>query len=148
MATTTKKRSRSKRLNAGIAREFDDEGVRRALLAALECAYEGFPHITLPQLLISLEVLVAEKEDDPHTLVSLVKKLDMPFSTASRVVWSLTKDGGDVGVIKYKRHPSDRRKKFLVIDPTGLDRAVPRALVGAMVDYYGDSVLKLKRAHA
>lgn len=144
----TRKKTRSKRTSAEISRKFDGEGVNRALLAALECAYENFPHITLPQFLIALEVLVAEKDGDPHTLVSLVRKLSMPFSTASRVVWSLTKEGGDIGVIKYQRHPTDRRKKYLVIDPNGLDRAVPKALTRAMISYYGESVTKLKRVSA
>ena len=117
----------------------------RALLAVLETVYQQFPHITLPQLLIALEVLVAELDGEPHTLVSLVNKLDMPFSTASRVVWSLTKDGGDIGYIKYERHPTDRRKKYLVIDPAGYNKAVPRAMMRAMVEYYGPSVQKLKR---
>ena len=144
----TRKKTRSKQTSAEISRKFDGEGVNRALLAALECAYENFPHITLPQFLIALEVLVAEKDGDPHTLVSLVRKLSMPFSTASRVVWSLTKEGGDIGVIKYQRHPTDRRKKYLVIDPNGLDRAVPKALTRAMISYYGESVIKLKRVSA
>lgn len=143
---TQAKKSRSKKFGNDITREFDGEGVRRAMLAALECVYESFPHITLPQFLVSLEILVAEKDGHPHTLVSLVKKLNMPFSTASRVVWSLTKEGGDIGVVMYEPHPSDRRKKYLVIDPNGIDREVPRALMRAMVAYYGDSVHKLKRA--
>ena len=36
--------------------------------------------------------------------------------------------------------------KYLVIDPDGLTSDVPRALNRAMVDYYGESVTKLKRA--
>ena len=139
------RKARSKKLTAEITKEFDGEGVRRALLAVLETVYQQFPHITLPQLLIALEVLVAELDGEPHTLVSLVNKLDMPFSTASRVVWSLTKDGGDIGYIKYERHPTDRRKKYLVIDPAGYNKAVPRAMMRAMVEYYGPSVQKLKR---
>lgn len=147
MATDIRKSSaRPKKLTAEVSREFDGEGVRRAVLAVLETVYEHFPHITLPQLLIALEVLVAELDGQPHTLVSLVNKLDMPFSTASRVVWSLTKEGGDIGYIKYERHPTDRRKKFLVIDPAGYNRAIPRAMVSAMLEYYGPSVQKLRRA--
>lgn len=146
MAARTKKVARSKRqLRTDINREFDGEGVRKALLAALEVLYEDFPHITLAQYLVALEVLVAEADGNPHTLVSLVRKLKMPYSTASRVVWSLTKEGGDVGIIMYQRHPTDRRKKYLVIDPTGPDPTVPRVLTRAMIDYYGDSVYKLKR---
>jgi len=56
----------------------NDEGVRLAMLAALEAVYELFPHITLPQYLIALEVRKAEREGSPHTLASIVKKLKMP----------------------------------------------------------------------
>ncbi len=148
MATQLKKKAktRKKRLDAEMNRDFDAEGVRRAMLAALECIYENFPHITLAQYLVALEILVAESDGKPHTLVSLVKKLNMPFSTASRVVWSLTAEGGNVGIVKYEPHPTDRRMKYLVIDPDGLTTDVPRALNRAMVDYYGESVQKLKRA--
>jgi DNA-binding MarR family transcriptional regulator len=149
MATQLKKKAKTKKKKldaAEITREFDAEGVRRAMLAALECIYENFPHITLAQYLVALEILVAEMDGKPHTLVSLVKKLNMPFSTASRVVWSLTAEGGNVGIVKYEPHPTDRRMKYLVIDPQGLTSDVPRALNRAMLDYYGDSVHKLKRA--
>src|SRR4029079_17612653 len=95
---------------------FDDEGVRLAILAALEAVYECFPHITLPQYLITLEVRKAERDGSPHTLASIVKKLKMPFSTASRVLWWLTEDAGDIGIIKCVTHPTDRGKKLLVIN--------------------------------
>lgn len=125
--------------------EFDSEGIQRAFLAALECIYQSTPHLTLPQFLIALEVMTAERDGRPHTLVTLVKKLEMPFSTASRVAWSLTPDGGDVGVIKYVPHPTDRRKKLLTINPGAFDKAFPKAMHRAMVDYYGDTVLGLRR---
>ena len=86
-ATRTKKSAAKSRSGADFAAPFDDEGVRLAILAALESVYECFPHITLPQYLIALEVRKAERDGTPHTLASLVKKLKMPFSTASRVVW-------------------------------------------------------------
>jgi DNA-binding MarR family transcriptional regulator len=146
MKAKSNKRSSAKKLDAEITREFDGEGVRRALLAALTCIYDHSPHVTLPQFLVALEVLVAERDGHAHTLVSLVKKLNMPFSTASRVVWSLTKEGGDLGVVKYERHPTDRRKKYLVMDPDNLNRDMPRAITRAMIEYYGDSVKKLQRA--
>ena len=98
-ATRTTKKSTTKAPET--TPPFDDEGVRLAILAALECMYECFPHITLPQYLIALEVRKSERDGVPHTLASLVKKLKMPFSTASRVVWSLTEEGGDIGVIRY-----------------------------------------------
>jgi hypothetical protein len=72
----------------------------------------------------------------------------MPFSTASRVVWSLTEEGGDIGVIRYQSHPTDRRKKQLVINHKNLPNEVPVAVTRAMLEYYGDSVRQLKRVAA
>jgi DNA-binding MarR family transcriptional regulator len=143
--TRTTRRTTGKSAPA-VDQEFDDEGLRLAILAALECLYECFPHITLPQYLIALEVRRAESQGTPHTLASLVKKLKMPFSTASRVVWSLTEEGGDIGAIQYQSHPTDRRKKHLVINRKNLPAEIPAAVTRAMVDYYGDSVRQLKRA--
>jgi hypothetical protein len=146
MKAKLNKRASAQKLDAEITREFDGQGVRQALLAALTVLYTKAPHVTLPQLLVALEILIAERNGGPHTLVSLVTKLGMPFSTASRVVWSLTRDGGDLGIIKYERHPNDRRKKYLVMDPDNIQRDMPRAITRAMVDYYGESVKKLQRA--
>ena len=144
--TTKTTRKAAGKTTADFSAPFDDEGLRLALLAALECLYDLFPHITLPQYLIVLEVRRAEAAGSPHTLASLVRKLKMPFSTASRVVWSLTEGGGDIGVIRYVNHPTDRRKKHLVINRKNLPEAVPAALSRAMLDYYGESVKQLKRA--
>ena len=144
MSRTTKKPgSRPTRMDAPVE-SFEDEGVRLAILAALEAVYECFPHITLPQYLITLEVRKAERDGNPHTLASIVKKLKMPFSTASRVVWSLTEEGGDIGIIKYLNHPTDRRKKLLVINERNEPNEIPRAITRAMLDYYGDAVKQLR----
>jgi DNA-binding MarR family transcriptional regulator len=137
--------NKKKRRLPGQAYDFDSEGIQRALLAALEAIYQSTPHLTLPQFLIALEVMTAERDGQPHTLVTLVKKLDMPFSTASRVAWSLTPEGGDIGVIKYVPHPTDRRKKLLTVNSSAFDKAFPKAMHRALVDYYGDSILGLRR---
>lgn len=105
----------------------------RTLLAALHHVYMTNSAMTLPQLLIAIEVLCAEVEGEPHTLVSLVKKLDMPFSTASRIVWSLTAESdADIGVVKYVPHPTDRRKKLLVSSSTRLLNSVSKAMDRAL----------------
>jgi len=70
--TTRKPGSKPTRMDAPVE-SFDDEGVRLAILAALEAVYECFPHITLPQYLITLEVRKAERDGNPHTLASIVK---------------------------------------------------------------------------
>jgi hypothetical protein len=56
-ATRSEKIDCTHRLQAGQRQPqvFDDEGVKMAILAALECVYECFPHITLPQYLIALK---------------------------------------------------------------------------------------------
>ena len=141
--TNKKVGSRATRLD-GPLDTFDDEGVRLAMLAALEAVYELFPHITLPQYLVSLEGRKAERDGSPHTLASIVKKLKMPFSTASRVVWSLTEEGGDIGIIRYLNHPTDRRKKLLVINERNEPNEIPRAISRAMLAYYGDAVTQLR----
>ena len=139
--------ARTKRRSVrAAATDFDNEGIQRALLAALENVYQSAPHFTLPQFLVALEIMMAERDGEPHTLVSLVKKLDMPFSTASRVVWSLTEGGGDVGIVQYVPHPTDRRKKLLGIASNSFEKGFPKAMAKALVDYYGDSVKRLKRA--
>jgi DNA-binding MarR family transcriptional regulator len=141
--TNKKVGSRATRLD-GPPDTFDHEGVRLAMLAALEAIYELFPHITLPQYLISLEVRKAERDGSPHTLASIVKKLKMPFSTASRVVWSLTEEGGDIGIIRYLNHPTDRRKKLLLSNERNEPDEIPRAISRAMLSYYGDAVRQLR----
>ena len=58
----------------------------------------------------------------------------------------MTEEGGDIGVVKYVAHPTDRRKKLLSLDSSGFDRAVPKAMTQALFEYYGDSIKRLKRA--
>lgn len=49
------------------------------------------------------------------TLADYVKLSGMPFSTASRVAWSMTEDSGmGVDLLRYASHATDRRKKVLV----------------------------------
>lgn len=44
------------------------------------------------------------------TLAGIVRRLHVPFSTASRVLWSMSQRG----LISYQKHPTDRRKKLIV----------------------------------
>src|SRR5262245_42502549 len=143
MTTTKRPGSRTPRAETP-AESFDDEGVRLALLAALEAVHECYPHLTLPQYLMMLEVRKAERDGNPHMLASLVKKLKIPFSTASRVVWSLTEEGGNIGIIKYQSHPTDRRKKLLVINGPNERHEISRAIRRAMHDYYGETLSLLR----
>jgi hypothetical protein len=55
----------------------------------------------------------------------------VPFSTASRGIWSLTEEGGDIGIIRYQSHPTDRRNKPLVINERNERSEIPRAIARA-----------------
>jgi len=112
--------------------------VREALLAALTSLHESFPTLTLAQYLIALEVLVAETRGEPHTLTTLKEKLGLPHATASRLVWTLTSEGGDLGALRYEAHPTDRRLKYLHIERKALRKLLPHGLM--------QSVLALRNA--
>lgn len=107
--------------------------VREALLAALTALHDSFPTLTLAQYLIALEVMVAESRGEPHTLTTLKMKLGMPHSTASRLVWTLTAEGGELGAIRYEPHPNDRRIKYLRIERGAQRRIVPHALMQSVL---------------
>jgi DNA-binding MarR family transcriptional regulator len=60
---------------------------------------------------VYVTVLQASMVDaKPITLAQVVKATKIPFSTASRMAWSLSQRG----LIKYQAHPTDRRKKLLI----------------------------------
>ena len=59
---------------------------------------------------------VAEHAEDPPTLAVITRELRMPFSTVSRVLYSLHQ----AGYIQYTNHATDRRKKLLTADLTKL----------------------------
>lgn len=47
----------------------------------------------------------------PRTMVQIAREVGLPVSTASRLVWNLS----ELGLIEYTPHPTDRRKKILVL---------------------------------
>jgi DNA-binding MarR family transcriptional regulator len=103
--------------------------VREALLGALTELHSKFPTLTLAQYLVVLEVLVAETRGAPHTLTTLGRTLGMPHSTVSRLVWTLTAQGGKLEALRYEPHPKDRRIKHLRIERSAAAHVVPRALM-------------------
>ena len=109
----------------------DESAVVDALLADIAAVQARFPALTLPQYRILLEVLQAERRGEFHTVVSLSRRVGLPMSSASRMVWQLTKEGGDVGLLRYESHPSDRRRKHVRIERNGAAKIVPDVLVRA-----------------
>jgi DNA-binding MarR family transcriptional regulator len=141
---TTTRRRRPKLAGA----KFDITGVRKATIATLASAYQSGRFRTLADILIAMEVIDADLEGQPHSMRSLSEKLDIPYTSVSRIVFGLTAEGGEgVGILTLNAHSEDRRRKVIGVDPAayklfgkGPDHAAERA----MVDYYGQSAKSLK----
>ena len=102
-------------------------------------------------MLIALEVIDSNLDGRPHSMKSLSSKLGIPYTSVSRIVYSLTSEAQPGGVLRRNRWtPKDRRRKHIELDFDAFKRSTPqiRALEKAMIDYYGSSVFKLKKDKA
>jgi len=141
---TATRRRRSKAANA----KFDINGVRKATIATLTSAYGSGRFRTLADILIAMEVIDAELDGNPHSMRTLSEKLNIPYTSVSRIVFGLTAEGGEgPGILTLKSHDEDRRRKIIGVDPAayrlfgkGPDQAAERA----MTQYYGRTVKSLK----
>lgn len=127
---------------------FDSNGVRKALIALLTAIHKKGRHHTIADVLVAYEVIDSHLEGRPHSMKSLAEKLDIPYTSVSRIVYSLTSEAAPGGILKLVPDTRDRRRKHIEVD---LDvfragGAQLRTMEKAMVDYYGSSVQKLKRA--
>lgn len=128
--------------------KFDINGVRKATIAMLSSAYQSGRFRTLADILIAMEVMDADLDGEPHSMRSLSEKLDIPYTSVSRIVFGLTAEGGEgVGILTLNSHSEDRRRKVIGVDPAayklfgkGPDQAAEKAMAG----YYGQSVKSLK----
>ena len=73
-------------------------------------------------------------------------KVDIKTTRLTQNLYLLEGEGGNIGVISYKSHPTDRRKKQLVTNHKNLPNQVPVAVTQAMLNYYGDTVRQLRRS--
>lgn len=139
-----------KRAENGARLSFDSTGVRRAAIGLLTAMHKSGRHGTIPEALIALEVIDSHLDGRPHTMRSLSTKLGIPYTSVSRIVYSLTSEAQPGGLLRLASDTQDRRRKRIELDPDVFKRMAPqtRALEKAMVDYYGASVLKLKKAAA
>ena len=138
------------RTDSSVRMRFDSTGVRRAAIGLLTAMHKSGRHGTLPEALIALEVIDSYLDGRPHTMRSLSTKLGIPYTSVSRIVYSLTSEAQPGGLLRLAADTRDRRRKRIELDPEVFKRMAPqtRALEKAMVDYYGASVLKLKRKAA
>lgn len=127
---------------------FDSNGVRKAAIALLMVFHKSGRHGTLAEVLVALEVIDAAISGKPHSMKSLAQKLEIPYTSVSRIVFSLTSEAAPGGILKLVPDTKDRRRKHIEVDFDIFKHSSPhlRALEKAMVDYYGNSVYKLKKS--
>jgi hypothetical protein len=135
-------------LRPTIAKErFDSNGARKAAIALLTAIHKTGRHGTMAEVLIALEVIDSNLDGRPHSMKSLSSKLGIPYTSVSRIVYSLTSEAAPGGVLKLVPDSKDRRRKNIELDGEAFKRTSShvRALEKAMLDYYGSSVYKLKK---
>lgn len=127
---------------------FDSNGVRKAAIALLASIHKEGRSSTIAEVLIALEAIDSHLEGNPHSMKSLAEKLDIPYTSVSRIVYSLTSDAAPGGVLKLVPDDKDRRRKHIEINLEVYKQKGPqvRAMEKAMSDYYGTSVQRLKKA--
>lgn len=127
---------------------FDSNGVRKAVIALLLAIHKKGRNSTIAELLIALEAIDSHLEGNPHSMRSLAEKLDVPYTSVSRIVYSLTSDAAPGGVLRLIPDQQDRRRKHVGINLDVYRQSAPqlRAMEKAMLEYYGSSVHKLKKA--
>ena len=139
--STTQRRSSAKQ-------QFDSNGVRKAAIALLTAFHKSGRHGTLAVVLVAMEVIDAAIDGKPHSMKSLSQKLGIPYTSVSRIVFSLTSEAAPGGILKLVPDTKDRRRKHIEVDFDIFKQSSPhlRAMEKAMVDYYGNSVFKLRKA--
>lgn len=128
--------------------KFDITGVRKATIATLASAYTSGRFRTLADILIAMEVIDADLDGQPHTMRTLSEKLDIPYTSVSRIVFGLTAESGEgIGILTLNTHSDDRRRKVIGVDPAAyklFGKGPDQAAEAAMIGYYGPSVKSLK----
>jgi len=125
-------RDSGRKKTGAVSTNGDESAVLDALLADLAMIQDRFPTLSLYQYRALLEVIQAERRGMQHTIASLARHVQLPLSSASRIVWQLTMDGGDVALLRYENHPSDRRRKYVRILRGGAEKVLPVALLETM----------------
>ncbi len=139
--------TQSSRSSTASKERFDSNGARKAAIALLTAIYKTGRHGTIAEVLIALEVIDSNLEGRPHSMKSLSTRLGIPYTSVSRIVYSLTSEARPGGLLKLVADTKDRRRKHIELDGDAFKRSTPpiRALEKAMIDYYGSSVYKLKK---
>lgn len=75
---------------------------------------------TINQAALLFEIARMDEAGEAPTMVAVAQRLDMPVSTASRVIWELVKGGW----IVQTEHTTDRRIKVLSANRTKLKKVL------------------------
>ena len=84
------------RASSSPKERFDSNGARKAAIAFLTAIYKTGRHGTIAEVLIALEVIDSNLDGRPHSMKSLSSKLGIPYTSVSRIVYSLTSEGQKV----------------------------------------------------
>ncbi len=127
---------------------FDSHGVRKAAIALLLEIHKQGRMSTLAEVLVALEAVDSHLAGRPHSLKSLSEKLEIPYTSVSRIVFSLTSEAEPGGLLRLVPDKEDRRRKHIEIDVDTFKQSGRqlRAMEQAMAEYYGSSVTRLKKA--
>ena len=139
--------SQISRQSSAARERFDSNGARKAAIAFLTAIYKTGRYRTVAEVLIALEVIDSNLDGRPLSMKSLSSKLGIPYTSVSRIVYSLTTEAQPGGVPRLIPDTKDRRRKHIELDVDAFKLSAPhvRTLEKAMIDYYGSSVYKLKK---
>ncbi len=125
--------SQTSRQSNAPRERFDSNGARKAAIALLTAIYKTGRHGTIAEVLIALEVIDSNLDGRPHSMKSLSSKLGIPYTSVSRIVYSLTSEAQPGGVLRLIPDTKDRRRKHIELDFDAFkrsDAADPRAREG------------------
>ena len=95
---------------------YESAGVRKAVIALLLDLHNKGRHGTIAEVLVALEVIDSHLEGRPHSMKSLAEKLNIPYTSVSRIVYSLSSDASPSGILKLVPDTKDRRRKHIDVN--------------------------------
>jgi DNA-binding MarR family transcriptional regulator len=94
----------------------ESAGVRKAVIGLLLALHNKGRHGTIAEVLVALEVIDSHLEGHPHSMKSLAEKLNIPYTSVSRIVYSLSSDATPGGILKLVPDTKDRRRKHIDVN--------------------------------
>ena len=118
--------SQISRQSSAARERFDSNGARKAAIAFLTAIYKTGRYRTVAEVLIALEVIDSNLDGRPLSMKSLSSKLGIPYTSVSRIVYSLTSEAQPGGVLRLIPDTKDRRRKHIELDVDAFKRSAPQ----------------------